>query len=859
MRSLFLFPALCLAAALSPAETLIDTDFSGAYQSVSKPPVAGALPRGWHDNSVGKIAVSYSQMREEQRTFLRADAKNAADGWCQFVAPLPRFDSEAYLRLTVTMRNPDGLAIAMGVRKSGQPFKFVWEKTGSFSPQWKDYTWYGHVPKLSYDTGLYIVIHGAGRLDISKLRLEEIPLDELRQSVTDKKAAQGPKNLVRISRFPLGLQSGWSLYREYSDEDDVRIETDRQTTGPSGSPALHISAIKFMQLYSAPFAVPEPLEVHTASVYLRGHGYGKLVAVAAQQPLASQNFELNGRDWQRVSVRFKPDLLGRPQGVRIEGSGDFWLDALQVERGAEPTAYESPGACEVSLATDSPIRVQFDDEAAVVRYSVSGRAQGATLRTKVVNLYGEEQKLPAVNLGSGFLNEGTLKYGVFPAKPLGSFRIEGWVEDKQGRRISPYNELVVNRLHRPHYWMKDAPNSPFGTHILSTTRHILMAKAAGVNWTRLHDAGTSYAGWYNVERQPGQWTFHDEPIERYRKYGMKILGTFATAPPWASVMTKAHDAGPDRYYEPRNLEAFANYVRVISERYKGVIDSYGMWNEPFNNTFWPASYDEAKQKYLHSAHPQADFVTLMKTAYGAAKSVDPHLTILGVETYAGSSGKEWTQGIADANGLPYCDVICYHQYTKDAVGYPGDAAEAGFKSGLAPFLDDHGHAPKPVWMTEGCSVDARTGNGIYHYTLPYEEEEDVPETSDRLCRFTVGLLAQGVQKVFLYSMHCQGWFGSGSSDRVLVTEEGYLHPSAAAYSAMAWFLEDKKFAKSSSPASGVTAYVFEGAGGAVTVLSPLPSHAPYAIPAGAYDLYGNPVPKGQALGKRLVYVTSVHH
>ena len=104
----------------------------------------------------------------------------------------------------------------------------------------------------------------------------------------------------------------------------------------------------------------------------------------------------------------------------------------------------------------------------------------------------------------------------------------------------------------------------------------------------------SYAGWYNIERQPGQWTFHDEPIERYRKYGMKILGTFATAPLWATSMTKAHDRVSDRYFEPNNLKAFADYVRVVSERYKGIIDTYGVWNEPFNTMFWPASYDETK-------------------------------------------------------------------------------------------------------------------------------------------------------------------------------------------------------------------------------------------------------------------------
>jgi hypothetical protein len=145
---------------------------------------------------------------------------------------------------------------------------------------------------------------------------------------------------------------------------------------------------------------------------------------------------------------------------------------------------------------------------------------------------------------------------------------------------------------------------------------------------------------------------------------------------------------------------------------------------------------------------------------------------------------------------------------------------------------------------------------MYRHTLPHPEEEDVIDTSDRLSRYVVAALARGVQKVFLYSMHTHAWFGTGSTWRTLVTEEGYLHPSAAAHSAMAWFLEDTKIAKSVSLAEGVTSYVFRGAGRTVTVLSPQPKHAVYSLPAAGYDLFGNPLPKGAPLGKNLVYLIS---
>jgi len=140
--------------------------------------------------------------------------------------------------------------------------------------------------------------------------------------------------------------------------------------------------------------------------------------------------------------------------------------------------------------------------------------------------------------------------------------------------------------------------------------------------------------------------------------------------------------------------------------------------------------------------------------------------------------------------------------------------------------------------------------------VPYAEEEDVIDTADRTVRFVVAALARGVRKVFMYSEHSHMWFGVGSNWRALVTEEGYLHPSAAAYSAMAWLLEDEKIVKIESPAAGVTSVVFRGTARTVTVLSPLPKHADYALPSGAYDLFGNPLPKGQPLGRTLVYLVS---
>ena len=72
----------------------------------------------------------------------------------------------------------------------------------------------------------------------------------------------------------------------------------------------------------------------------------------------------------------------------------------------------------------------------------------------------------------------------------------------------------------------------------------------------------------------------------------------------------------------------------------------------------------------------------------------------------------------------------------------------------------------------------------------------------------VSLLGSGCSRVFLYSMHGHNYFGQDSSWAVLVTPEGYLHPSAAGHSEMAYELEDTVFVRRFEPAKGVYAYLF---------------------------------------------------
>lgn len=859
----------------SEAATLIDTDFGIVNTEVQvidegkKLRVTGMLPDGWSDNSSwASVTAEYTPMKEDDIDFLRLNIKEIAEGRCQIsYRPLPDINRDSYYRLSLKIRNFSTLPVTLGIRTLGPPYNFFWEEVRQFSKSWEEHSYDFRMRANRQPVGFWIVFNGEGMVDIASLKLMEHTRQELLDEMKAKYKGDRPENLLRVSRFPLGIQSGWSLDRDSSDGDDVSISADPDVLGPSGSPSLHIKSEGRMRLYTAPFAVPMAFEEHIASLYMRGDGAVRLTIVCDGRSIANKNYELTG-EWERLNLVFTPEPTARAYGINIAGQGNFWLDSMQVEPGTEMTSYKGQLACEVALAcpeTDaSAALVQFEDEEALVNYCVSGEADGAVLKSKIVNLYGEEKLLDDVTLGEDFLQYGEIRYNVFPERPYGAFRVEAWVENPDGQRISPYNEIVVYRLHRPMHWMEDSPDSPFGVHTNSTTRHILMAKAVGVNWVRLHDAGLDYLGWYHLEPEPGKWEFRDKELYRYRKFGMRILGELGTAPKWASYyqdVGRDHSGYFDRFYQPKRMEDYANYVRTVTQRYKGVIMDYDVWNEPWIQAWWAVRYDESKRDrdgYITSEDPTGDFVKLMSAAYQNSKATDDSNRILGVNSTAGKTGTEWTRGIVEHEGLEYCDVVCYHQYTGGAVGYPGDSVTDGFRTATSPIVDRFGRIPRPVWMSEGSSVAGIIGSGFYDHTLPYQAPEDVVSTSDRLCKYIVSLLSQRVRKVFLYSMHSHSYFPNSGQWRVLVTDEGALHPSGAAHSAMAWFLEDTSFIKTLEVADGVYSFLFENSERAVAVLSAKPGHADFKIPQDesihAVDLFGNPVPSDTVLGDRLIYL-----
>jgi len=96
---------------------------------------------------------------------------------------------------------------------------------------------------------------------------------------------------------------------------------------------------------------------------------------------------------------------------------------------------------------------------------------------------------------------------------------------------------------------------------------------------------------------------------------------------------------------------------------------------------------------------------------------------------------------------------------------------------------------------------------------------------------------------------------------VLTMLDGSLHPSAAAFSNLAWHLDPNSFWKRVEIKPGVTAYLFRNVATSVAVLMRKSgTTADCKLPGGFLiareDLFGNPLKAGVTIGETVVYTTA---
>ncbi len=127
--------------------------------------------------------------------------------------------------------------------------------------------------------------------------------------------------------------------------------------------------------------------------------------------------------------------------------------------------------------------------------------------------------------------------------------------------------------------------------------------AAGLGWVR------QQIRWDYIESSRGSyhWRELDDMIRLVRPYGLKLVLSVAKGPRWASGEGGGLPLNPDDFY---------NFMFSLSQRYKGQIAAYEIWNEP--NIGLETGGQVSIPRYIET----------LKAGYRGVKSNDPQAFVL---------------------------------------------------------------------------------------------------------------------------------------------------------------------------------------------------------------------------------------
>ncbi|MBW3669655.1 MAG: cellulase family glycosylhydrolase, partial [Actinobacteria bacterium] len=172
--------------------------------------------------------------------------------------------------------------------------------------------------------------------------------------------------------------------------------------------------------------------------------------------------------------------------------------------------------------------------------------------------------------------------------------------------------------------------------------------AAKIGWVRID------IGWRAWEEHGkgviSQWQadMMDRIVAAAEARGIKILGTLWHTPAWANG-NKSATTPPDDPAE------YARFARYISERYRGRIAAWEVWNEPNLEAFFVGT-DPVR------------YAALVRAAYPAFKAGDPNALVV-----AGSvslNDDAWLKRMYDAGVSGSFDVLSTHPYQGPADAPP---------------------------------------------------------------------------------------------------------------------------------------------------------------------------------------------
>ncbi len=502
----------------------------------------------------------------------------------------------------------------------------------------------------------------------------------------------------------------------------------------------------------------KPGERLTLSAFLRADAdavTAQLAAVEPGEPVDRKAVTV-GRDWTRQEFSFVPSqpFVFIAVGLDLEASrldaATLWVDAIQLERGAQATAYQPRQPVESFLETGQ------------VGNIFTNAAQGAAFTVRAFN----DTDAPAEVRGQfaltnffdqrAFTSEPEMKLA---AHASGSLALRNVVPNRLGFFQASWaagtgaNSLRCAIVEPADPLLAD---SPLGfNHAYSWDFLVRLAREAGIVWWRDWSAK-----WQTVEPEKGRfdWAVADPQIQRVLALNsqVEVLLPFPSTTWSTSARAEevAQAAGADSYLRtrlplacaPKDLSDFGRYAAETVRHYRREsprsVTHFQILNEPVYTDY------ALPQKFGYTLD---DYLRLVEVAYRAIKAADPQAVVVGGLSANLESG--WTRDFVKRGGLQFVDVFDLHNYDP---ARPAESFEDAFRS-LEDLMRAHG-GPKPVWITEwGCYADddppcvpVAVGDATMNRCRWPSERA----ATEHIVKFTAVAFAHGVRKIFFHAGTC---------------------------------------------------------------------------------------------------------
>ncbi|MDA3926104.1 MAG: hypothetical protein PF904_15520 [Kiritimatiellae bacterium] len=585
-------------------------------------------------------------------------------------------------------------------------------------------------------------------------------------------------NLLQNSSFELGLSCGWSIPGPTPPEQMRMIDSSAAYHGVL-SLRLDFAAGEKLRL-TGKFCPVRIHQTHTLSAWVRSSVSNAMVTIGFENGFVPQGSgphsfatrkKINPGKWQRIQVsgvtRAGPE---NAYGVTITASGaiagSVLVDSVQFEEGPA-RLYAPRRPLEAALLPYKTSGISLWDQSAQYKIRVVNHTTEAiSAKLKIQTSDFEERLVNSVELKSRSFSAGvTVIERSEDSKTRGAQRLRLYIDEQEEAE----DEITLTVVPPARYPAGNIA-SRFGQHVKLRPWELGIARQLGACWVRMHDVDFCLS-WDQTEPEKGKWVWADSKIDFARKNGVEVLGVLGRTPGW--LLEPDDNGKPARggWIYPPDLKAWTNYVENVTRHYRGKVDIWEIWNEPYSF----GVYDGTK------------YSALAKTAYAAAKRGNPDCEILGFCTHAAATA--FNRDALAGGTMDACDVVSYHCYTRD--GTDAYEREMAVRDVLGlPNTD------KKLWMSEGMGGYTYSWHSMLVDAVndQYSRKPGAPGFSAENAAITgvraiANILVAGAEKTFWY---WSPWESASSirPDRYSWFEyDGQLKPHAAAYAVAAHFLD----------------------------------------------------------------------